>query len=87
MTRLPTYYISHGGGPWPWLPQMRAQFRNLEASLKLEPGLDAYILLGQLLEELDEPQNAALFYRQAALLAADRLEHRSVPGVVRGVAP
>ena len=34
MTRLPTYFISHGGGPWPWIPQMRAQFVNLEASLK-----------------------------------------------------
>ncbi len=34
MTRFPTYFISHGGGPWPWLPQMRAQFVNLEASLK-----------------------------------------------------
>ncbi|GGL50830.1 DODA-type extradiol aromatic ring-opening family dioxygenase [Wenxinia marina] len=31
--RYPTYFISHGGGPWPWLPQMRAQFANLEASL------------------------------------------------------
>ena len=30
---LPTYFISHGGGPWPWLPQMRAMFVNLEASL------------------------------------------------------
>lgn len=34
MTRMPTYFISHGGGPWPWLPAMRAQFRNLEASLR-----------------------------------------------------
>ncbi len=32
--RLPTYFISHGGGPWPWLPNMRAMFVNLEASLK-----------------------------------------------------
>lgn len=32
--RLPTYFISHGGGPWPWIPQMRAMFANLEASLK-----------------------------------------------------
>ncbi len=31
---LPTYFISHGGGPWPWIPQMRAMFANLEASLK-----------------------------------------------------
>lgn len=34
MSRMPTYFISHGGGPWPWIPQMRAQFHNLEASLK-----------------------------------------------------
>lgn len=34
MTRMPTYFISHGGGPWPWLAQMRAQFVNLEASLR-----------------------------------------------------
>ena len=19
MTRLPTYFVSHGGGPWPWM--------------------------------------------------------------------
>ena len=35
MTRtLPTYFISHGGGPWPWIPDMRAMFASLEASLK-----------------------------------------------------
>ncbi|MEQ8441975.1 MAG: class III extradiol ring-cleavage dioxygenase [Alphaproteobacteria bacterium] len=31
---LPTYFISHGGGPWPWLPDWRARFANLEESLK-----------------------------------------------------
>jgi aromatic ring-opening dioxygenase catalytic subunit (LigB family) len=31
--RMPTYFISHGGGPWPWLPAMRAQFSLLERSL------------------------------------------------------
>lgn len=31
---LPTYYISHGGGPWPWVPQMREIFQPLEAALK-----------------------------------------------------
>lgn len=34
MPKLPTYFISHGGGPWPWLPNMRTMFANLEASLK-----------------------------------------------------
>jgi aromatic ring-opening dioxygenase catalytic subunit (LigB family) len=33
MTRLPTYFISHGGGPWPWLPERRAMMQKLEASL------------------------------------------------------
>ena len=33
--RLPTYFISHGGGPWPWMDgPFRRQFDRLEASLK-----------------------------------------------------
>lgn len=32
MARMPTYFISHGGGPWPWMPDWRAMFGNLEAS-------------------------------------------------------
>jgi len=33
--RLPTYFISHGGGPWPWLKsQMPGVYDNLEASLR-----------------------------------------------------
>lgn len=31
--KMPSFFISHGGGPWPWVPRMRAEFRNLEASL------------------------------------------------------
>ncbi|SHO58922.1 DODA-type extradiol aromatic ring-opening family dioxygenase [Vibrio quintilis] len=34
MKKFPTYFISHGGGPWPWIPDMRAAFSNLEISLK-----------------------------------------------------
>jgi aromatic ring-opening dioxygenase catalytic subunit (LigB family) len=30
---LPTYFISHGGGPWPWIPEMRQSLRPLEQSL------------------------------------------------------
>lgn len=34
MTRLPTFFISHGGGPWPWLEgEFRRQFDRLERSL------------------------------------------------------
>jgi aromatic ring-opening dioxygenase catalytic subunit (LigB family) len=36
--RLPTYFISHGGGPWPWLPDWRSMLHNLESSLKAMPG-------------------------------------------------
>lgn len=35
--RLPTYFISHGGGPWPWIPDMRRSFRVLEDSLARMP--------------------------------------------------
>ncbi len=31
--RLPTYFISHGGGPWPWLQDMRPHYSELEKSL------------------------------------------------------
>jgi aromatic ring-opening dioxygenase catalytic subunit (LigB family) len=37
MPRLPTYFISHGGGPWPWLPNMRASLATLETSLARMP--------------------------------------------------
>lgn len=33
-TRMPTYFISHGGGPWPWMDDMRAQFAPLEDSFR-----------------------------------------------------
>jgi len=37
MAKLPTYFISHGGGPWPWLPDMRKMMAPLEASLANMP--------------------------------------------------
>lgn len=48
MTRMPTYFISHGGGPWPWIPDMRRGFATLETSLAAMPG------------ELPEPPKAIL---------------------------
>ena len=32
-TKLPTYFISHGGGPWPWMDDMRAPMKGLAESL------------------------------------------------------
>ena len=37
MARFPTFFISHGGGPWPWLPDMRKDLVSLEASLAAIP--------------------------------------------------
>ncbi len=38
MKRLPTFFISHGGGPWPWLDgPFRRQFDRLEESLRALP--------------------------------------------------
>ncbi len=31
--RMPVYFISHGGGPWPWMPQAASAYANLAASL------------------------------------------------------
>jgi hypothetical protein len=34
--RMPTYFTSHGGGPWPWLDDWRRP-ANLQASLARMP--------------------------------------------------
>lgn len=37
-TRLPTFYLTHGGGPWPYMTgPMRQAFATLESSLKELP--------------------------------------------------
>lgn len=39
MARLPTYFLSHGGGPWPWMKDRTGHaFDRLEASLAAIPG-------------------------------------------------
>ncbi len=35
--RQPTYFISHGGGPWPWIDRMRDALAPLEQSLAALP--------------------------------------------------
>lgn len=38
MTQIqPTYFISHGGGPWPWIPQMAQALAPLARSLAALP--------------------------------------------------
>lgn len=35
MSRLPTVFLSHGGGPWPWMPEARrGVYATLAASLR-----------------------------------------------------
>ncbi|BFM49908.1 class III extradiol ring-cleavage dioxygenase [Marinomonas sp. THO17] len=34
---LPTYFISHGGGPWPYMPELRSMLATLEESLAALP--------------------------------------------------
>lgn len=37
--RQPTWFLSHGGGPWPWMDgAFRQHFTQLEASLQAMPG-------------------------------------------------
>ena len=35
--KLPVLFISHGGGPWPWIPEMNAQFKRTADWLKALP--------------------------------------------------
>jgi len=32
--RMPVYYISHGGGPWPWMPEAKERYAILTAALQ-----------------------------------------------------
>ena len=32
-SRLPTYFVSHGGGPWPWMADMREMLASLDTAL------------------------------------------------------
>lgn len=56
---LPTFYISHGGGPWPWVEgRMRETHRNLEAALQQLPQLvgvtpEAVLIISAHWEEKD----------------------------------
>ncbi|MEY4160565.1 MAG: hypothetical protein RLZZ136_1186, partial [Pseudomonadota bacterium] len=50
LSPLPTYFVSHGGGPWPWLDgAVRLAYRQLEQSLQAIPdaigGLPRAILM------------------------------------------
>lgn len=39
-TSLPTFFISHGGGPWPWMKDpMQGRYDRLAAALQQMPGL------------------------------------------------
>ncbi len=43
----------------------------LDASIGIQPRSDSYRELGQLMEQLDEPENAAKYFREGLLLAED----------------
>ncbi|MDE4174383.1 class III extradiol ring-cleavage dioxygenase [Phaeobacter sp. PT47_59] len=36
-SRMPSYFISHGGGPWPWIPNMSAALAPLAEALARMP--------------------------------------------------
>ena len=37
-TRFPVYFISHGGGPWPWIEQMRGMYARTAQEFAALPG-------------------------------------------------
>ena len=38
MSRMPVYFVSHGGGPWPYVDGMRQQFATTEYEFRALPG-------------------------------------------------
>lgn len=38
MSPQPTYFLSHGGGPWPWMPEAASMYAALARSLADLPG-------------------------------------------------
>ncbi|MDO9405222.1 MAG: class III extradiol ring-cleavage dioxygenase [Polaromonas sp.] len=38
-TRFPVFFVSHGGGPWPWVEGMRQHFAKTEREFKQMPRL------------------------------------------------
>lgn len=70
MARMPTYFISHGGGPWPWMPDWRAMFVNLEAALARMPA------------EVGERPRAILMISGHWEAPEFRVMHASRPGMV-----
>ena len=37
MHRQPVYFVSHGGGPWPWMPEQQAMYVHLTQALQSIP--------------------------------------------------
>jgi len=37
-SRLPVYFLSHGGGPWPWIEQMRGMYERTAREFAALPG-------------------------------------------------
>jgi aromatic ring-opening dioxygenase catalytic subunit (LigB family) len=38
LSRLPVYFISHGGGPWPWIAQMKDMYARTAREFAALPG-------------------------------------------------
>ena len=68
--RQPSYFISHGGGPWPWIDDMRAALAPLEQSLAALPS------------ELPEPPKAVLMISGHWEAGEVRVMHSARPPMV-----
>ncbi|GHE03353.1 aromatic ring-cleaving dioxygenase [Defluviimonas sp. 20V17] len=67
---MPSYFISHGGGPWPWVPQMRARMQTLETALAAMPGA------------LPEPPKAVLMVSGHWETQTPRVMHAARPPMI-----
>ena len=76
-SKLPTYFISHGGGPWPWIKEfMPWDMSVLERSLQAMPreiGVTPRAIL-VISGHYDDKKGPAVFYKLGKLKVGDTLK-------------
>lgn len=66
----PSLFLSHGGGPWPWVPGLRDRHATLEAAFRALPA------------SLPEPPRAVLMISGHWEAESFRIQHNRAPGMV-----
>ncbi len=79
LQKLPVFFISHGGGPWPWMDDMKANFQKTGIELKKLGALyrpKAILVISGHWEETEFSVSTSKFLSPAYFTLAAGLEYR-----------